>query len=70
MARNGFKHLPRGKGPVKKDNLDFMGIKKEKILDFGPIGIGLRFVARCVGFEQEAPFCLCNAPAARDGFSY
>jgi hypothetical protein len=47
-----------------------MGIKKEKILDFGPIGIGLRFVARCVGFEQEAPFCLCNAPAARDGFSY
>jgi hypothetical protein len=65
-----LKGFPEEKGPVKKDDVDFMGIKKEKILDLSPIGIGLRFVARCVGFEQEAPFCLCHAPAASDGFSY
>jgi hypothetical protein len=28
----------RGKRPVKKDDVDFMGIKREKILDFSPIG--------------------------------
>ena len=37
MARNGFKHLSREKGPVKKDDVDFMGIKREKILDFSPM---------------------------------
>jgi hypothetical protein len=26
------------KGPIKKDDVDFMGTKREKILDFGPIG--------------------------------
>jgi hypothetical protein len=42
---NGFKHLLRGKTPVKKDDVDFMGVKREKILDFGPIGT----VRECIG---------------------
>jgi len=34
---NGFKRLPREKGPVEKDDVDFMGTKREKILDFSPM---------------------------------
>jgi hypothetical protein len=33
------------KGPGKKDDVDFMGVKREKILDFGPIGT----VRECIG---------------------
>jgi len=67
---NEDKHLIWGKGPVTAADVKRMGIERENMLDLSPIGIGLRSVARCVGFEQGAPFCLCHAPAASDGFSY
>jgi len=35
---NRFKRLFPKKESVRKDDVDFMGTKREKILDFGPIG--------------------------------
>jgi hypothetical protein len=34
---NRFKRFFPEKGPVRKDDMDFTGTKREKILDFGPI---------------------------------
>jgi len=34
------------KEPIQKDDVDFMGIKREKILDFGPIGTRLVDIPR------------------------
>jgi hypothetical protein len=55
---NGFKHLLRGKTPVRTDDVEFMGIKTGKILDFSPIGRGQQDVLRFVSFSQEVPFSL------------
>jgi hypothetical protein len=49
-----LKGFPEEKGPVKKDDVDFMGIKKEKILDLSPIGS----VHRPTGFTY--PFACRN----------
>jgi hypothetical protein len=37
MNPERFKVLLRGKGPVRTDDVEFMGIKREKILDFSPM---------------------------------
>ena len=34
----GIQHLLRGKKPVRADDVEFMGVKRGKILDFGPMG--------------------------------
>jgi hypothetical protein len=33
-----IQHLLRGKRPVRADDAEFMGVKRGKILDFGPMG--------------------------------
>jgi hypothetical protein len=38
MNPERFKVLLRERTPVRKDDLEFMGIKTGKILDFSPIG--------------------------------
>jgi hypothetical protein len=53
------------KGPVRTDDVEFMGIKTGKILDFSPIGSGQQDVLRFVNFSQEVPFCLMKRAAAR-----
>ena len=58
---NGFKRLSREKGPGKKDDVDFMGIKREKILDFSPI--------RGKTAEEMLRVSLMKYPAASSGVS-
>jgi len=45
MNLERFKVLLRRKGPVRKDDVEFMGIEREKILDFSPIGSGQREIS-------------------------
>jgi hypothetical protein len=35
---DGFEPPFRGRSPIRKHDDEFMGIEKEKILDFSPIG--------------------------------
>jgi len=59
-----LKGFPEEKGPVKKDDVDFMGIKKEKILDFSPIGCGPSDLGHDL-IKTETPECPCEEKSCK-----